>query len=601
MFRASFDALFHDFDFHFPNDGEALGYIRDFSGSHLVQSQAIHELTHFYYSISPVSRAIRALRNKALFVLFHSSELIRLKQSERINPTAYSQAINQWKIADAINQYLLPIYEGTALMAEFDCSLVPSPDRNYYMTFMDLQKEQCLAAIRNKNLFMQGFHSSVGYPDPEGGLLLDALSSHLLSPEIITRKKFLLNHPLLYDQPSECYLIAWLFVRQVHQRISAAIDENVSPLFVIKYLRSYFLEDWMLVDSILEIFYCRQVNTWSIIEHIQNRLAILSSNFTNEAYIAYRNGIDDAHIRGEQNFEFLPGLLHQVPIERCYEIGKNLQRASYIDFAPQDLDDIGVRIYGNLMSLQNRNSYIAIHKGSYLVEKNGSQISLNSGKEALLMNLANDEQLLPCRAWVTFHLACGGEVLQRIARIHLKDRAITAWYGGRRPGAAAFFGEMRIIEQSEAAAAYVAQNLEGIRKIFKDEFAQGVHEGCQTGRSIFLKWLQKEQKFYVALGALAQALGHNTPPRATFSRLFRPFFSEAEFDVLTRHSLAYGIGYNIGDLSMGSGRDKFLQGSNFKSEIHASYAIERKTGISNFHFFYCEDTPDGYQLPRYYF
>lgn len=333
--RASFDTLYHNFSFEFPSDAHALRYVRDFSGDPTVQNQAIHELTHFYFSTSPVTRAIRALRNKALFTLLTVVDHAHNKQIDKINKEQLFRAINQWRMADAITQYLLPVYEGTALMAEFDCCLVPAIDECDRMTFMDVQAEQCVASIKAGRLSQPGLHTSLGYPNPKEALLLDATVERLASVAIHARKVDLLNLPLFYESPSECYLVAWLFVRDAHFHISRVIGNNVSPIFVIKYLRSYFLEDWELVSRILDIFYERQNDTRPIIQHLQHRLTTFAHKFTRPEYDAYRNGVEEVHRAGHQNFEFLPGVLRDIEVSKCHAVSLELQRANYSDFAPE--------------------------------------------------------------------------------------------------------------------------------------------------------------------------------------------------------------------------------------------------------------------------
>jgi hypothetical protein len=193
--RASFDTLYHNFSFGFPSDADALRYVRDFSGDPTLQNQAIHELTHLYCSISPVTRAIRALRNKALFTLLIAVDRAQNKQIDKIQKEQLFQAINQWRLADAISQYLLPVYEGTALMAEFDCCLIRAIDESDRMTFMDVQAEQCVADIKGGRLSQPGLHTALGYPNPEEALLLDATVERLASVAIHARKIDLLKLP----------------------------------------------------------------------------------------------------------------------------------------------------------------------------------------------------------------------------------------------------------------------------------------------------------------------------------------------------------------------------------------------------------------------
>ncbi len=601
MSRASFDTFYHNFDFNFPSNAHALRYIRDFSGDPIVESQAIHELTHFYFSVSPVTRALRALRNKALFTLLSVFEYTKTKQIEKIDKDQLFRAVNQWRMAEAITQYLLPLYEGTALMAEFDCCLVPPPAKSDAMTFLALQVSQSTAAIKGGRLFQLGLHKKLGHPDGLEAVLLDAISDRLTSPEIHARKIDLLNYPLDYQMPSKCYLVAWLFVREVHLHISRAIGGNASPLFVIKYLRSYFLEDWELVSKILDLFHCRCHDTYPVICHLQHRLKTFSQLFTSTEYDAYRNGVEELHERGEQNFEFLPGLMRNIEIDQCNAISSELQKASYDRFAPTHLGDIGDQIYGALMSLQNRQGYIAIHQGNYQVEAKDNRLYLTSGSETLVMNTVKESAFRQQSCRVTFSLSCAGEVLQRIARFHTEEGMITAWIGGHESGAYTFFADATAtFEHSEAAQSYIEPRLRLLRKIYRDEFVKAIDEGCVTSCTIFTEWLREQQGFYYNLLMLSERLGYEVPPRNTLFRLFDKFFSQKGLDFMVLHSLGFGIGYNMGEVSRGKARELMCREENFRHEIEASSKIRAATGIEDFYFFDQEEG-EGYPFPRYYF
>ena len=131
------------------------------------------------------------------------------------------------------------------MMAEFDATLFPEHRESDLMTMMLIQAEQAKAALEHGKVPSAGaHHGEHGYPDPTEGLILDATAERLLSPEIVARKTALLNYPVYYETPADCYLMAWLFVREVHQLLSIAADSTLSPVLVIKYLRSFFLEDW---------------------------------------------------------------------------------------------------------------------------------------------------------------------------------------------------------------------------------------------------------------------------------------------------------------------------------------------------------------------
>lgn len=602
--NATFDLLFHKFDFNFPDNEAALDYVQGFFGNNVVQNQALHETTHFYFSHSPVSRAIRALRNKSLYELIRAIALMAARRPAEVSEERFHRAINQWRMGEAINQYLLPVYEGAALMAEFDACLVPEIRDSDLMTVMNIQAEQAKAALNRGVVSTAGaHHRDYGIPDPQWGSLLDATAERLLSPEIVARKTAMLNYPVYYERPADCYLVAWLFVREVHQLLSIADDSTVNPIFVMKYMRSFFLEDWGLVARILDLFYARTDNTANVVAHLQARLALLSNNVTGRDVDKYRRGIEDLHRRGEANYEFLPGLHLDRNEQQCHVLFNALQAASYRDFAAEVASDLEQAIFVYLVALQNRMNYPQIHKGRYTVCCDGQRVVLSAGGTRLYLNWSADEEHFePTEAEVSFYLTAAGEKLERIARIDLGDRTATAWIGeGDSNAVVVLSGIFKFFEQSERVDRFVNEHLSMIYRMFGMDIETARHEGCLTGRNLILRWLSDQGHFFCQLGALWQAQNYETPPRATFSRLFNGVFSAEEFKLLIRHSLAYGVGYNIGAISRGPARKKFLNRGNFQAEIEGTYRIEKETGLPDFQFFYIEETDDGHELPRYYF
>jgi hypothetical protein len=395
-------------------------------------------------------------------------------------------------------------------------------------------------------------------------------------------------------------LIAWLFVRDAHLHISRVIGKNVSPIFVIKYLRSYFLEDWELVSRILDIFYERQTDTRPIIQHLQHRLTTFTHKFTRLEYDDYRNGVDEVYQAGHQNFEFLPGVLREIEVSKCHAISLDLQRANYSDFATEHGTEIDRRVYGALIGLQNREGYIAIHQGEYHVEVEGLHLLLSSAGEELVMNIFEGTNVKEQTCRVSFHLSCAGEVLQRIARVYAKEGTVSAWIVGEANAYAALAGMLGIFEQSEVAESYVKPRLAVLGEMYRHDFVTAVNEGCMTGRTIFLEWLGQQQGFYCSLRALSERLGNEILPRSTFRKLFGDFFSVEGLNLLVRHSLVYGIGYNVAEISRGEARERMRRGSNFKTEIEAIYKIRDTTNLE-FEFFDVIEEPPEYPLPRYYF
>jgi hypothetical protein len=390
-------------------------------------------------------------------------------------------------------------------------------------------------------------------------------------------------------------------VREVHLHISRAIADNASPPFIIKYLRSFFLEDWELVRKILDIFHWRHTDTHYVIQHLQHRLKILSQQFTRKEYDAYRDGIAEAHESAEQNFEFLPGLLRDIEIGECHVISNDLLQTNY-QFAPEHLDDVGQRIYGALIRLQNRMGFLAIHQGDYQVEMNGNQLKLMSGNEILVMKTTEGNTIKDQTCRVSFFLSCAGDILQRFARVHAEAGPITAWVDQGKAGAFLLMAEVfNMCEHSEAAQAYVNPRLRMLSEIYRENFDGAIREGCITSRTIFLEWLREQNGFYSNLSALSDHLGNTIPPQLTFFRLFDQFFSKSDLDLLIRHSLVYGIGYNVGEISRGKAKKQMRQFVNFMPEMEAKHKILHATKIDNFNFFYLEDEGKDYPLPRYFF
>jgi hypothetical protein len=224
-------------------------------------------------SASPVTRAMRALRYKALFNFIDASNLIVTDKTHLIDNGTLWRSLQQWRIAEAITQCLMPVYEGTALMAEFDCIPIPEPEECDLMTFQMMMLEQIVAsATENKRKGQFKGYFDWAIDESLIAPLLDETMDQLLALDIVDRKRALLNYPLSYERPSDCYLLAWLFARHAHELISARVDMHVNPAFVVKYLRSYFFEDWELVDLILRIFHWQVEDNLAVIEHISERL-----------------------------------------------------------------------------------------------------------------------------------------------------------------------------------------------------------------------------------------------------------------------------------------------------------------------------------------
>lgn len=599
-FRASFDPLFHKFEFGFAKDGDALRYMQGFLGSPTLRAQATHELTHFYFGLSPVTRALRLLRCKALIVLIAAAEQAVGGELDQIDKQAVYRAVTQWRIAEATTQLLLPIYEGAALLAEFDCPAVPIPEPSDIMTFQMVLMEQCVAQLRAGTVDGLGRHADLGVTDPEMAALLDAISDHLLDADIVNRKLTLLNLPLNYDRPADCYLVAWLFVRKLHEHLSATIDRHIHPAFLVKYLRSYFFEDWRLVALILRVIRWEDEDNGQIIEHLWARMIRLVEEFSLETYEAYRAEIGRLQREPGANMEFLPGLLLEMPVEECHEIAMDLWKGTYEDLANGTLSERQEGVAMALQQLLNRQVYVPIHSGTYDVERLGDSVVLTADGLTLRMALSDDVDFAPQSARVTFFLNSGGERLQRMARIHLEQESISAWIGGREAPAASILAITGAAEASEAAEAYIADRLSLLHRLFEKQFAAATFEGTTAGRTLFLDWLDYMGGLYASLLRLSEALGYAALPRATFARLLRTFLTEEQLERVVRRSIAFGIGYNVGTLAHGDAREHLLDGSNFVEEFELDITVREKAGF-DLQFFYIEELDDGWQLPRYYF
>lgn len=598
-FRASYDPLFHQFDFGFASDGDALRYVDSFLGSPLLRAQATHELTHFYFSLSPVTRALRLLRCKTLLVLIEAVDQAAGGELDKVDKPALYRAIAQWRIAEATTQFLLPLYEGAALLAEFDCVALPLPESSDIMTFQNVLLEQSAAALRSGAVAGLGQHAALGVPDPHVSVMLDAISDQLLHPDIVNRKVTLLNLPLFYDKPSDCYLVAWLFVRRLHEQLSAKIDRHIHPAFLVKYIRSYFFEDWQLVAMILKVARWESENNGEIIERIWTRMIKLVEEFSLSDYSAYRAEVVRLAAEPGANMEFLPGLLLDISETECHGIAMDLWSGTYEDLADGKLS---AHQKGTAMALQqllNREINVPIHTGYYYVEQKGRYVALTADGVTIRVVLADDVEFERQEARVNFYLTAGGERLQRVARIHLKGQSVSAWTGGEQPPAATILGVFGMAEAGEAAEAFVRSKIDLLHRVFAKDFASATAEGTVAGRTIFLDCLEYMGGMFDNLKRLSKALGFAELPRATFSRLFRNYLTEEQFKDLVRRSIAFGIGYNVGTLATGERREQVLDGSNFADEFEIACDVREKAGIDML-FSYDEEADDGWQIPRYY-
>jgi hypothetical protein len=600
-FRASFDPFFYRFDFGFASPGQALRYLESFGGEPVLQSQAIHEVVHLLFSGSPVTRALRLLRSKALTVLVETAELAARGHLDKVDQAASFRALTQWRIAEATIQALLPIYEGTALMGEFDSGVVPAPARSDGMPFLNIWVEQAKATLDERRLQWPGRHQEVGVEDEIDAAILDVASEHLLHPDIVNRKQVLLNMPLMYERPSDCYLVAWLFVRQVHEHLSAVLDTNVNPTFVIKYLRSFFFEDWELVELILKVAHWEVETNSEPLQHIRNRLRVLAQDFTKVDYDAYRAEIVRLLALPGENMEFLPGIRLNIPPSECHRIAMSLFEASLHGLVDDALSERQREISLIIQQFLNREAFATFYEGVFDVLAIGSDIAMSAEGHTVILTPVGQVQFESQQARATFHLAMGGDNLGRVIRIHLREGIVTATLRGAPVPAEALMAEINgAFETAEETAQYIGSMLLQIQQVFHDKIEVATREGCISGRNLILNWLEGWEGFCARLFQLSSTLKFPEPPRATFARLFRGFMNEEVFLNLVKHSLAYGIGYNVGTLAQGEAVNFFLAGRNFHGEIEAQYKIRDATGLE-FPFFYVEEADGDRQIPRFYF
>jgi hypothetical protein len=601
-FRASFDPFFHRFDFGFTRGGDALRYLEWFSGEQVLQAQAIHELTHFEFSVSPVTRALRLLRSKALAVLVEVAELATAGRLAEVDATAAFRAETQWRIADATTQALLPIYEGAALMAEFDCAPVPPPERSDGMTFLNVYFEQAKAILRENRIKHRGLHQEMGIEDQLEGLILDITVDRLTHPDIVNRKRTLLNMPLMYERPSDCYLVAWLFVREVHEHLSECVGENINPCFIVKYLRSFFFEDWKLVDLILRVVRWDVNNNTDILYRINDRLTTLVQDFTKVDYDAYRAEVVRMWDRPADNMEFLPGILLDIPPTECHDIAMSLWRASLPYPSDDTVSQRQKELWAVFQSIHNRQSFLLFHDGIFEVAPEGDEIAMSADGFTVRLSRLGKLPFKPQQARATFHLAMGGDELGRVVRIHLAEGPVTAYLSGgaRMPTVALIANATDMFEVAEESTQYIESCLKMMHQVYGERFKVSTQEGCISGRNIMLEFLRDLEGFTDRLFRLSEALNHSTPPRSTFSRLFRGVFDEQEFHKVVTRSLIYGIGYHIGSLAKNKASKNLYAGASSLAEIDARMELECTVGV-DFPFFYVESLEGDKELCRYYF
>jgi hypothetical protein len=356
------------------------------------------------------------------------------------------------------------------------------------------------------------------------------------------------------------------------------------------------------VSLILDIFHWRVENNAAVLRHIARRLADLIERFSIADYNAYRAEIARLEYGSTgKNMEFLPGLLLNMPAELCYDIALALESATYADLVPEATDTDTKEIFAALTSLQNQSSYIAIHSGKYLVESNADGLLVTAGDDALAFAPIEQPRFKQQEANVTFYLSAAATSFSASPGFSCqRERSQVGWAAREWRDRRSLDTSCRCSKRASGLTIMCVRALKWPARFITRSFpAPHARAAPPAERSSSTGW-HRRMNFTAVFKDYQRACRYDASPHATFSRLFREFLTEDEFDGVVRRSIAYGIGFNIGALCRQWQRGTLLDGSQFKVEIAATYKILERAK-SEFRFFYIEGLGDGWELPRYYF
>lgn len=234
----------------------------------------LHETTHHWCLDTPVGLALAALRMRARRSAYRWST----NTSEECRTDLFYDALTDTIRSETLLELARPLAEGLALFCEHDAAPGESPVISIPM----------MAAA---TLFRRRDGHRIG----EGGGTIAAqdLLKHLpetlldarLSPAHIHRKADLLIQSL--DAVQSPYLPGYLLVKNLHRVL---IDRSVrfidSDLF-LNYCKSFFFEDWDLVDVLLDEAKSDSAAVPPIFEYFQRRLAALVHETDDEVVAAF--------------------------------------------------------------------------------------------------------------------------------------------------------------------------------------------------------------------------------------------------------------------------------------------------------------------------
>lgn len=522
-----YSTYFSETDFSLSSKDEVIQFIESFSGSIKKEHQICHEFTHFFSSQKPVSRALEKLKISSLE-----------KAKSRANED----------LADQIMKFLLPIYEGLALIAEFDCFFYPDT-KNIHKTFHDyIQFPQLYKRAQNQEpetskyyQYYEQFAQSKGFYRP----ILAAQYLKVSSSESIERKKELLRFPLHYNKSSDCYLVAYLFMREMHHHLSKLSGKSVESGLLIKYVTSFFLEDWTLVKLILDIAESKEKNVFLVKDYLSKRIELFFSKVDNDSLKSYENSIV-RYLQSGARFhgEMLDGLfcdksLAEFQYQRLTELSINALVGS---------KDKSRRSYQILRSLFSK--LWKVYEGFHECELNNKKLILYGDARRLETASLSDDNLKRQQRKITVYVQ-HIDYLPRIISIEDASGVYISVYDPYKTSRPfdPFKENYSILEEVlnknfrkqndhtndklSSPSANINDERASLDNLNLDKIASNIYTE-QLRRSGLNKFLY-----------LANKAEFPENSRITVHQILKEYLTLEEYNSLIRHSLLFGIGFNL--------------------------------------------------------
>lgn len=322
--------------------------------------QLLHELTHQWSFNTAVGHAIVSL-------LFRAQRQAALT----VNP---EQAALDYARADLIQQIMLPLAEGLALIAEHD--LVPGPHES---------TARPLLAVAPLVVYGLG-------KDPPAGALFPHLARKLGAARLrsahLDRKSSLLIEPI--SSAVSPHAIGYLATKSLQMQAAQRDERLLDADLFLQVAHGYFYDDWELVALLLDDDACFDTLSNRLLSYFSSRLARFPDTVNPRAVDEFMQRL--INVTGtRQLFEVeVCGLSHGFWVDSFGAPPLELGRVRLTNLMQDSLDtsDINDDCLGTLISLQLFMSaaanVVTLAAADMFGRKRPGRISLTQSEESLL-------------------------------------------------------------------------------------------------------------------------------------------------------------------------------------------------------------------------